>query len=180
MTRNPTTTFRFDEPFLQGLETMANRHGVSRAEVVRQAVAALAGSFEVARNDALNDLGNLRTRYGDDAQLIVSLSAGADGHPEARVVIDGTAPDDVRAFPVLAEGMNEVHVFLDVKHEDRAPLLVRVGSEALLIPRARMPIGELPWPPDPTRGIVIRLGDLDLILDAQAAIARRDKEPVEA
>ena len=179
MARKPTTTFRLDEVFLDGLEKMAESHGVSRAEIVRQAVAALAGSFEVARNDAFNDLATLRARYGDDAQLIVSLAADADGNPETRVAIDGVALDDVRIFPVPAAGGNEVHVFLEVEHDDRAPLLVRVGSEALLIPRARMPIGELPWPPDPTRGIVIRLGDLDVILDAPEA-APSQGEKVEA
>jgi predicted transcriptional regulator len=176
MTRNPTTTFRLDEAFLERLERTAKRYGVSRAEVVRKAVAVLTLLFEEAKQDALAELAALRERYDDDdVQLIASVSKSAEGNPEARLVIDGAAPEDVRAFPVLAEGMDKVHVFLDFNHGDRAPVLAYVGDEALLIPRAQLPIGELPWPPDPTLGIVIRLGDIDLILDQEVPETHRER-----
>jgi hypothetical protein len=165
MTRNPTTTFRFDERFLEGLENLATSHGVSRAEVVRYAVAGLAWLYEEARRDNLANLGVLRARYGDDAWLIVSVSASADGSPEARLVIDGAGPDDARAFPVLGADGTTVDIFLDVTHEDRQPpLLLPLGGEPLLIPRAQLPIGTLSWPPDQT-GITLRLGDVDSIIN---------------
>jgi hypothetical protein len=48
-------------------------------------------------------------------------------------------------------------VFLDMGTEPWGrPVLATVGDEAVLIPDMRFPLGELPWPPDPTKGIVIR------------------------
>jgi hypothetical protein len=163
MTRNPTTTFRLDPPTLELLDVMQTAHGISRAQVVRQAVAAIVALSQSAQRDALAKLHALRERYGDDARLMVTVSEGADGQPLAHLVIDGAGPEDARAFPVVIEGTDHCVVFLDVigDYEGEQPVLARIGDEALLVPPAQFPLGELPWPPRKDLGIVLRLGDVN-------------------
>jgi hypothetical protein len=169
MTRAPTTTFRFDTEFLQFLDATAAQFGSNRTQVLRSSALIVAALFREARTNALADLAWLRERYGDDAELLCGVEAQADGTPLARVLIDGKAPDDFRVRPLVDYAGGVAHLYLDVFSRDRgeAPNILPFAGEWLWIEGPlRLPLGELPWPPQQNIAIKIRLGDLaDLQLD---------------
>ncbi len=51
------------------------------------------------------------------------------------------------------------------------------GETGVFASEVSLPLGALPWPPDPTRGFVFRLGDLDKFVKGDPVLAA---EPVEA
>jgi hypothetical protein len=167
-----TTTFRFDEPFLDFLERMATAHGLSKTEVVRQSTLIVGALFAAARADALADLAALRERYGDDAELRCGIRVASNGIPVGWVVIDGEPTDDVRVRPYVDQRAGVAHLYLDVTRERaEAPNHVPFGKEWLFVPRPQMPIGELTWPPTGEQ-LIILLGELaELLPDPIKAVA---------
>ena len=97
----------------------------------------------------------LARRYGKDAPVSIRLVSDT----QAKVLIDGEERDDVIAA-FVCEGDTVAHVFLDLvgwHPEDMAT--VRIGHDVLLT-RPLAAFAQLPWPPDPSKTLVARLGDL--------------------
>jgi hypothetical protein len=161
-----TTSFRFDEGFAGFLENRAKAHGLSKTDVIIQSCIIVGALFEEARRNAMADLAALLERYGDEAELICSVSMGSDGLPVGHVVIDLEPVGDVVARPFADREAGVSHVFLEVDRErGEAPNLIPLGGEWLFLPESpRLPLGSLPWPPRPDMGIKIRLGDLAKLL----------------
>jgi hypothetical protein len=174
--QKPNHNSRLDEDSLHRIELIANRFGITRTEVVRQAAAILNATVEIATRDDVVGLSALRAQYGDDAHLVISLAERAEGKPVARLSIDEAAPPEgVHALAVLSEAKNKVYVYLGFPREDRTPLSVRLGDELLLVMEARLPIGNTSWPLDPRRKtLAIRLGDLDQsLVEAPVDVSQR-------
>ncbi len=172
--------FRLDELVIGLLDRMSALLGINRSQAVRQSVAVAGAILQSSRSASIARLTALRDRYGDDAKLMVRAFAGEDGDARAQLVIDGEMPDGLVVFPVTVEAESKVLIFLSFARDWTTfadfPVLARLGDASVLIPEALLPLGELPWPADPTKGIVIRLGDLDQIISADPTL----KEPVEA
>lgn len=166
--------FSLDDESAGFLDRVAEALGVSRAQAVREAIATSAALLAAARQQTVERLAVVRERYGDEAKLIVLVSEGEDGEVLGHVIIDGQELEDVRAVPRVHDG--RVLLFLNVlgAGEARPSVLAGFGSETILIPEARVPLGELPWPADPTRALVVRLGDIDEL------IAPKIKEALQA
>jgi len=166
--------FRLEDSVIGLLDRIATVLGITRSRALRQSVAAAGAILQAAQQQSIARLVALRERYGDDAKLIVSVVMRAvDENPLAALTIDGEVPDDVRAVPIVAEGTGTVLVFLNVvlgEGEFSEMVLASFGEEQVLIPDLRLPLAKLPWPPDPTKGIVIRLGDLDQIIEAEPTL----------
>jgi len=172
--------FRLDEAVVRFLDELAARAGFTRSDAVRQSAQAAAGILEAARRQSISRLALLRERYGDEGQLIAVVSQGENGTPLGHVVIDGEEiTEGVRAVPILTPNGKASLVFLNISGawNVNESVLARFGDEYVYIPEARFPLGELPWPPDPRKGIVMRLGDIDKIVEADPMLA---EEPVEA
>jgi hypothetical protein len=166
MVKTATTSFRFDQPFLEFLERMATAHGLSKTEVVRQSTLIVGALFAEARANALADLAALRERYGDDAELLCAVEIGSNGIPVGKVAIDLELVDDVLVRPYVDQQAGVAHLYLDVTRERaEGPNHVPFGREWLFVPRPQIPIGQLPWPPRKDLGLKVRLGDLAEMLD---------------
>jgi hypothetical protein len=172
LVKTSTTSFRFDEPFLEFLERFATSHGLSKTDVVRQSTLIVGALFASARADALADLAALRERYGDDAELRCGVGVASNGIPVGWVVIDGEPTDDVRVRPYIDQQAGVAHLYLEVTRERaEGPNHVPFGKEWLFVPRPQMPVGELNWPPQKEE-LRIRLGDLaDLLPEPAKAVA---------
>jgi hypothetical protein len=93
-------------------------------------------------------------RYGKDAPISIRLD-----EQEAHVLIDGEKRRDVLGAVVTEKG-GRAHVFLDVvgfHPEDMAT--VKIG-DTIVLTRPAVPAAHLPWPPDPAKRLVARLGEL--------------------
>jgi hypothetical protein len=172
MVKSTTTSFRFDEPFLDFLERLATSHGMSKTDVVRQSTLTVGALFAAARADALADLAALRERYGDDAELRCGVDVASNGIPVGWVTIDGDPTDDVRVRPYVDQQAGVAHLYLDVTRERaEGPNHVPFGKEWLFVPRPQMPVGELPWPPQ-RQVLEIQLGKLaELLPEPAKAVA---------
>ena len=171
--KTATTSFRFDQPFLEFLERMATSHGLSKTEVVRQSTLIVGALFAEAQRNALADLAALLERYGDDAELLCGVEIGSNGIPVGNILIDGEPVDDVLARPYVDQQAGVAHLYLEVTRErSEGPNHVPFGNEWLFVPQLQMPIGQLPWPPRKDLGIKIRLEDLaDLLPEPVKAVA---------
>lgn len=169
--------FRLDEAVVRFLDDMAMRAGFTRSDAVRQSAQAAAGILEAARRQSVARLAALRERYGDDAKLIAVVTEGDDGTPLGHLLIDGEPAEGVKGVPIVTPD-GKVLIFLNIPGlgDLGEAVLARFGDEYVFIPESRFALGELPWPPDPTKGIVIRLGDLDQIIESDPMLA----ESVEA
>ncbi|HKH28383.1 MAG TPA: hypothetical protein VKA61_08600 [Sphingomicrobium sp.] len=157
---------RIDDQANKLLDRIAKRFSISRAQAVRQGLAIAVSLVRVAQQQSLAGLAALRERYGDEARLILSVSQGADGTARGHVLIDGHEPEDVEVNPVPVNGKVLIFLNLNSGLAFREQALAIFGNEKILVSEARYPLGELPWPPDPRRGLVITLGDLDRIITA--------------
>jgi predicted transcriptional regulator len=91
------STFRLDDQTLSKLAGLAEALHISRSEVLRQAISAFRDFILVAQADAGGVLATLRERYGDEAEVALSVGEGADGEPEALVKVDGVERPDLGA-----------------------------------------------------------------------------------
>jgi hypothetical protein len=165
LVRNPTTTFRFDQPFVEFLDRMAKSHGLSKTDVVRQSTLIVGALFAEAQRNALADLAALRERHGDAAELTCLVDIASDGNPVGMVLVSGEPADDVRVRPYVDQQGGVVHLYLEVDRERaEGPNHVPFAGEWLLVPEPRMPLGALPWPLDKGLAIRITLGDLAEVL----------------
>ena len=169
--------FRLEETVVRFLDDLATRAGFTRSEAVRQSAQVANALLLGAREQSIARLAALREQYGDDAQLIAVATEGEDGKPRGHLVIDGEELRDARAVPALDEKRGRVSLFLNMPDlQPEAVVLATLGDERIYIPELSFSLGELPWPPDPTKGLVIRLGDLDRIIENDPMLA----ESVEA
>jgi hypothetical protein len=168
--------FRLEDAVVKLLDRMAAMAGIKRSRALRQSVAALAAIQEAAITQTIDRLQVLRERYGDDAQLTAVASQAEDGTPLGHLMIDGEAPEGAHVFPAVVPG-EKVLLFLNIPGRGQLSeaVLASFGDTGIFVPEARLPLGEVPWPPDPTKGIVMRLGDLDQIIEAEPTL----KEPIE-
>jgi hypothetical protein len=169
--------FRLEDSVVRLLDRMSAMAGIKRSQALRQSVAALAAIHQAAITQTIDRLQALRQRYGDDTKLVAVASQAEDGTPLGHLMIDGEAPEGATVFPVVVPD-GKVLLFLNIPSQGQfsEAVLASFGDTGIFIPEARLPLGELPWPPDPTKGIVMRLGDLDQIIEAEPTL----KEPIEA
>jgi hypothetical protein len=173
--KTKTVNFRFTENDLFTLEWLSALQQVSRTEVLRKAIALVRDLTVVANRDAIAVLETLRERYKTGQEVTLWVSKGADGEPEAHVLIDGNEPEDLGAVAMRSPGGDEAIVFLDL-HDADAELVVPVRDNYMRV-RPRFHAGVLPWPPGPLR-IVIPLKDLEPMTIPDDVLA--SLEPVEA
>ena len=169
--------FRLDEQVIGFLDAIAERGG-NRSKAVRQAAQAAAGILLAARRQSISRLLAIRERFGPDAQVTAWVSQNEDGDPLGHLLIDGEEPEGVRAVPLLIPG--GVLLFLNVPGiwNPAESVLARFGDQYAYIPEAAFPLGQLPWPPDPRKGIVMKMADLDQVIDTDPMLA--EPEAVEA
>jgi hypothetical protein len=178
MTERRMVNFRLEEPVIYLFDEIARRAEFTRSAAVRQTAQAAAGVLLAARQQSVTRLVALRNRYGDDAQLTLTVVADEDGSPRGHLVIDGQVPDDATAVAVVVPDSGRAILYVDVPGAAHPAewLLARYGGYGVLVRDALLPVGDMAWPPRPKEGIVIRLGDLDKVIAADPMLA----EPVEA
>jgi Ribbon-helix-helix protein, copG family len=170
--------FRLEDEVVGLLDRLAAALGINRSRALRQSVAAAAALLGEARRQTIARFAALRKRYGDDATLTVVVSQREDGAPLGHALINGkeVEPEGVHAVPYQVKG-GKVVVFLNVLGEGAfgPPVFATLGNSGVLIPEVAVPLGELPWPPDPRKGLVIPLSDLDAIIEDEPTL----REPIE-
>jgi hypothetical protein len=168
--------FRFDEDTLAYLEWLATVLGVTKTEVIERSLRVLAELMETARRNAERTLGELRRRYGDDAEVTIRVFE-KDGRGQAHVEIDGEVRKDVVPYVVKPKDATYVHIFLAVTNEEPTdPVLVPAGRDlGGLLAFARWSSGELPFPNPQNFGLVMRLGDWEptTLAEAPAEVLER-------
>jgi predicted transcriptional regulator len=168
--------FRLEDEVVGLLDRMARALGITRSEALRQSIAAGAALLKAADGQSVERLKALREQEGDDAVLTVAVGVGEDGGPVGYALIDGQPKENVRAVPALVGD----RVFLFLNLPNLGPFEPRVfanfANTGVFAPDVSFPLGALPWPPDPGRGFVFRLGDLDSLIAAEPTL----REPIEA
>jgi hypothetical protein len=163
MSREPkgsVTGFRFAESMMQLIVGFAEHLGITRTKLVEDSVTLSANVISLAASSVIAMIGELTRRYGEDAPLTIRVVPGADGNGEAVVLIDGQPPDDITKAISIDEKNGVAYVFIDVNDWFPERLgTVQIG-DAVMITRPLMAITKLPWPPDETLGMVVRLGEL--------------------
>ncbi len=156
MAKRAQTGFRLAHTFLDLMDGLAGFLGVTRTRLLEDSVKAVATTYNVGARAHNASVEELIRRYGEDAPITIKLSD--DG--EAQVLLDGLPPDDVVCQLAIEESAGVAHVFLDVVGWFSDELgTVRLGDHVLVV-RPLLATARLPWPPDPTLGLVARLGDL--------------------
>lgn len=156
MAKNAIVGYRFDEEMRDLIERFATFLGISRTKLQEDALRAAVLTHSVASTSHNEEMRELVSRYGPDAPITVRL----DEDGVAQVLIDGDVPDDVRGHIAVEEAAGLAHVFLEVLgwHPGECGT-VRLGPVVLLA-RPMIATCRLPWPADPTVGLVARLGEL--------------------
>jgi hypothetical protein len=148
--------FRFAESMMELLAGFAGFLGITKTRLVEDSLRMGASIHSLAASSHNQAIQELVRRYGPDAPVTITVTAEGD----AVVLIDGIPPDDVTVATSVEEQAGKVHVFLDPAgwYPDGVGT-VRLGPD-VLITRPMLATARLPWPPDPTLGLVARLGDL--------------------
>jgi predicted transcriptional regulator len=159
--RTKQVTFRLDDETLAALDYLAPWLELSKTAVVRESVRAVLHFIQVAVAHEVADIKELIERYGEDARITISISKGSEegALPEGHVLIDGVEPDDVVALGI-EEGAKRVHMFLSLTGWQTEHVGAAQLGNAVLLTRPMLPLGHLPWPPDPMAALSARLGDL--------------------
>ncbi len=164
MTKNPTTSFRFDDQVLERLDRLASVMRCSRAEVIRRSLTLFEMRYAGVHGEAERFINRLCERYGDNAMITViprpfiSTKGGIQvlsGGPDADVYVNGERAEDadgvvVETLKRTADGVLEgvglqVHLH-DLAPSEFAPINVRIGM----------------LPPNPPEGVglTVRISDL--------------------
>ncbi len=139
MTKNPTTSFRLDEQTLTRLDDIAGAMGVSRAEVVRQALAAFEPVYRERVERAERFLAHVFELH--DEETIFELIPSERGH--AQVLVNGAPAKGVQAIAPFNQKQNRHELFICYPGNPRRSGLIFVGS-----------LGP------PARSLGVRVGDL--------------------
>jgi hypothetical protein len=160
--------FRLEERVVELLDRIAAVLGITRSRALRQSVAAAGALWGAAQQQSIARLAALRERYGDDATLTVVVSEAEDGTPLGHAFINNEVEEGVHAvaYPVK-DGNVAVFVNLLGYGAFGPPVFATFGDTGVLVPELALPLGELPWPPDPRQALVFRLGKLDQIVEAE-------------
>jgi Ribbon-helix-helix protein, copG family len=168
--------FYLEDRAVELLDQLAEVLGVTRSEALRQTIGAGAALLKAATRQSIARLEALRSEFKDDAVLTVFVVAGEDGEPVPHALIDGQPQEGVRT--VARRIGDQVFVFLNLPALGpfEPEVFVNFANTGVFAPDVSLPLGALPWPPDPTRAFVVRLGDLDQIIQAEPML----REPIEA
>jgi len=153
---NPTqtTTFRFDPATLDLIDGLARARSVSKTDLLRSAVELLHDSLVVAAADANAMLEVIRERHPDADNVVVDVSPGRDGRPQATALVDGKEVPDIGAHAAVVN--RKAYVFLTIV-DGAASIAVPIGDDALLV-RPQFSIADpMPWPRTEGYQIVLSL-----------------------
>jgi hypothetical protein len=160
MAKTQIAGFRFAEPMMQLLTSFADFLGITKTRLVEDSLRMGANVHSLAAHSHNQAMQELVRRYGPDAPITITVIPGDQGDGKAVVLIDGLPPDDVITAISIEHKAGRAHVFLDLVGWYPGALgTVALGPD-VLITRPMMATAKLPWPPDPTLGLVARLGDL--------------------
>ncbi len=145
---------------MQLIVDFAGHLHITKTQVVEDAVVMAATTYNLATESLSLALGELAQRYGDDAPLTIRVVPGDDDQGEVVALIDSLPPDDVITALSIDEQAGVAHVFVDVDGWYPTRLgTTQLGGEVLLT-RPLRSITSLPWPANPTLGLIGRLGEL--------------------
>ncbi len=134
--------------------------GITRTQLVEDSVKLSASMSSLAAGSLVAGMQELARRYGEDAPITIRVVTDDDGNPEVKLLIDGLPADDVLTCISIDEDNGVVYVFADpIDWFPERLGTVQLGNSVMLT-RPLMAITKLPWPPDPTRGMVARLGEI--------------------
>lgn len=156
MAKKAITGFRFAEELVGMLDGFARFLGVTRTRLVEQAVVAAVRLHDVASIVHNQMVGELVSRYGEDAPVTLRL----DDENEVVLLIDGAFPDDVATHLVSDERNHKAYVYLTLRDWDRPGYGSVALGDSVYLTVPTMPFAALPFPPEPNMGLVARLGDL--------------------
>lgn len=168
--------FRLDEETIESLDSVAQALGSNRSAVLRQAIVAAGGMLMAAREQVIANLTALREKEGDDTILGIKLVAADDGSPRTLASLSSGKPLEGVTVRLAGPIEGQMVLFLDVHDVETRSLPLRFGSESLLVRQMLLPLGELPWPPEPTVALGVRLGDLDQVIAFDPLLSRHAAE----
>jgi len=170
--------FYLEDTTIAVLDQMSTVLGINRSQALRHSIGAGAALLQAAQHQSVARLQALRQEFGDDRVLTVGMTEDEDGEPRAMAFIDGQVEEGVHATARLIG--NQVYVMLELdppKFGRFAPeVFVNFANTGVFAPDVSLPLGALPWPPDPTKGFVFRLGDVESLVAAEHLLS----EPIGA
>jgi len=155
-----SANWKLERHTIELIKAFARVLGVTQVQLLADSVATGAKVHTVGTRNALAQWKELLRRYSAGTQVELSVVAGPDGNPAARVLIGGEELENVVGAVAVEADRGHAHVFVAVSDPlDNEVATVRVGRDVLWV-RPLVAAARLPWPIDPSVTVVRSLGEL--------------------